>query len=149
MARYFRHTSGIVDNVVKSITFHKFQNEITVLHDGLVKIEADDVSISEWLSVQNCDPIELSAEESAAIIEAERKALVPQSITKVQTMRVLKLHSLWDTFNTILASSQDASDEWTLAIAVERDNPFVVQLAPLLGLSEIAMDDLFIEGSTL
>lgn len=73
MARYFRHTSGIVDNVVKSITFHKFQNEITIIHDGLVKIEADDVLIAEWLSVQNCDPIELSAEESAALIKTIEK----------------------------------------------------------------------------
>lgn len=72
-----------------------------------------------------------------------------ESITKVQTMRVLKVHNLWDTFNAILASSPDAMDEWSLAIAVERNNPFVIQLAPLLGLTETQMDDLFVEASTL
>lgn len=72
-----------------------------------------------------------------------------ESITKVQTMRVLKIHNLWDSFNAILASSTDAMDEWTLAIAVERNNPFVIQLAPLLGLTETQMDDLFVEASTL
>lgn len=73
MARYFKYTSGIVDNVVKSITFHKFQNEITVIRDGLVKIVADDAMVAEWISVQNCDPIELSLEESAALVKAIEK----------------------------------------------------------------------------
>lgn len=73
MTRYFKHSSGIVDNVVKSITFHKFQDEITVIRDGLVKIVADDALIAEWISVQNCDPVELSAQESTELIKAIEK----------------------------------------------------------------------------
>jgi hypothetical protein len=72
-----------------------------------------------------------------------------QSITKIQTMRVLKLHGLWEQFNSLLASNQDAMDEWTLAVEVKRNNPFVIQLAPSLGVTDAQMDELFIEASKL
>jgi len=83
------------------------------------------------------------------LIEDTRPLVVPEAITKVQLMRVLKLHSLWDTFNAILASSQDAMDEWTLALQVERSNQFVIDLAPLLGLTSYELDAYFIEASKL
>lgn len=38
-----------------------------------MKIVADDAMVAEWISVQNCDPIELSAEDSAALIKAIEK----------------------------------------------------------------------------
>jgi hypothetical protein len=72
-----------------------------------------------------------------------------QSITKIQTMRVLKLHGLWEQFNSLLASNQDAMDEWTLAVEVKRNNPFVIQLAPSLGVTDAQMDELFFEASKL
>lgn len=73
MARYFKYEEGIEDNIVKAITFHRFGNELTTIAKGVVKIEADDAAIAEWLSVQNCNPVELGETESAELIKAIEK----------------------------------------------------------------------------
>lgn len=81
---------------------------------------------------------------------AEFKATVPHSITRVQAMKAMKATgALWSDFNTILDSNQDAKDEWSLATELQRNNEFVGMLAPVLGLSDIQIDELFVLGGKL
>jgi hypothetical protein len=87
---------------------------------------------------------------SVARTEEEIRSLtVPISITKVQAMKAMKQAGVWETFKSAIASNEDALDEWTLALDLVRDNPFVAMLAPALGLTDTQIDDLFILGSTL
>ena len=90
----------------------------------------------------NRTPIPRTAEEI-------RDLTIPMSITKVQAMKAMKQAGVWDTFKTAIASNTDANDEWTLALDLVRDNPFILILAPVLGLTDNQIDDLFILGSTL
>ena len=81
--------------------------------------------------------------------EEIRAKTVPKQITKVQGMRAMKNQGLWQTFKTVIKTDEDAEDEWILATALERDNPFVAALAPALGLTESETDALFVLGSTM
>ena len=87
-------------------------------------------------------PIPRTAEEI-------RELTVPISITKVQAMKAMKQAGVWETFKSAIASNEDALDEWTLALDLVRDNPFVAMLAPALGLTDTQIDDLFILGVSL
>jgi hypothetical protein len=81
---------------------------------------------------------------------AERKALVPQTITRVAAMKAMKATgALWSDFNAILDLNQDAKDEWSLATELQRNNEFVGMLSPALGLNDIQIDELFILGGKL
>lgn len=82
-------------------------------------------------------------------IEAERKALVPQSITKVQAMLQLKALGLWDTLKTFLSANEDANDIWVLAISVDRNNSFVPIIAQVVGWDEVQTDNFFMEAVKL
>lgn len=74
---------------------------------------------------------------------------VPQSITRIQAMKILKSMGLWETFKSVLSSNQDAQDEWDLATELQRSNEFVTQLMPVLNLTDTQLDDLFTTASTL
>ena len=75
--------------------------------------------------------------------------IVPSAITKVQAMKQLKALSKWTTFKTVLATNQDAQDEWDLATELQRANPFVAMLTPALNMTAGDIDTLFIEASKL
>ena len=87
--------------------------------------------------------------KTVAELAAERKALVPVQVTKLQAMKAMKQAGIWATFQTALTANVDAPDEWNLALDLRRDNAFVALLAPALGLTEVQLDDLFILASTL
>lgn len=84
------------------------------------------------------------------ITDSEITALCPRSITKLQAMKVMKQFGIWTTFQSVLSSNQDAKDEWDLALDLSRNNPFVTQLAPMIGLTtSLDVDKMFLIGSTL
>lgn len=67
MAKYFRYTRGISDGVVRDINPYRFNGgEIVHVSDTVIRIDATDAQIAEWVGVQNCNPVELSVDESAA-----------------------------------------------------------------------------------
>lgn len=70
---------------------------------------------------------------------------VPETITKVQAMRVMKKYGIWEAFNNYLAQNQDAKDEWELGSVFERYNEYTISGAAAMGISE-QLDALFIEG---
>ena len=75
--------------------------------------------------------------------------VVPSAITKVQAMKQLKALNKWITFKTVLATNQDAQDEWDLATELQRANPFVAMLAPALNMTNADIDTMFINASKL
>lgn len=95
--------------------------------------------------------------KTAEELAADRKAMVPHSITKIQAMKAMKLTdvyavsgtNMWTTFQAVLAANPDANDEWVLAQILERSNPFVSMLSPALNKSDDQIDELFILGGTL
>ena len=75
--------------------------------------------------------------------------VVPDAISRVQAMKQLKALSKWTTFKTVLATNQDAQDEWDLATELQRANPFVAMLAPALNMTNADIDTMFINASKL
>lgn len=74
MAKYFRCTKGISDGVVRDINPYRFNGgEIVHVSDTVIRIDATDAQIAEWVGVQNCNPVELGVEESAAVAKVWMK----------------------------------------------------------------------------
>lgn len=68
MAKYFRYTKEISSGIVRGVTPYRFNaNEIVHMGEAVVRIDASDAQIAEWVGAQNCDPVELPIEEAATI----------------------------------------------------------------------------------
>lgn len=88
-------------------------------------------------------------------------SLVPESVTMRQARLALiesgkfnTLSELNTGINTIITGlpepdSSKAQIEWDYSSRVERDKPFVLSIAPALGLSDLDLDNLFILAGTL
>ena len=79
---------------------------------------------------------------------------VPRSITMRQARRALHQQGLLNTVNSAIDAlpdppKTDAKIEWEYSNEVQRYNGFVSSLAPMLGLTEQDIDNLFILGATL
>lgn len=74
MVKFYKVTTGIENEVVKSINFHRFNNgEVAMIEENVVRVEADEALIVEWIGMQNCDPVALTVEEEAIVIKAYEK----------------------------------------------------------------------------
>lgn len=98
------------------------------------------------------------AEKDAAIaadIEAKRKASVPVSVTRRQAKQALLLNGLLANVQPAIDAIPDAAQramiqiEWDDSQVFERDRPALIALGSALGLSDIQLDNLFIEASQL
>lgn len=75
MVKHYTYERTIENNVVKDLNLHRF-DETSVSHFkhagvNIIRIEADEVQILEWVGVQNCNPIELDP-AIVAVIEKEK-----------------------------------------------------------------------------
>lgn len=132
-----------------------------VIENGKVTnvIVADESFIADYKA--HCTPYEEVHEDDTLVarigddyvdgkfITPSIGATVPKSITRIQAMKVMKSMGLWEAFKAVLASSQDAQDEWDLATQLDRNDPFVDQLMPALNLTSDQLDILFTQASTL
>lgn len=80
--------------------------------------------------------------------------VVPQSVTMRQARLALHAAGLLASVDAAIASMQEpaktaAAIEWEYASAVERNAGLVPAMAAALGMSEAAIDDLFITAATL
>lgn len=98
------------------------------------------------------------AEKDAAIaadIEAKRKASVPASVTRRQAKQALLLNGLLANVQPAIDAIPDAAQramiqiEWDDSQVFERNRPALIALGSALGLSDIQLDNLFIEASQL
>jgi hypothetical protein len=79
---------------------------------------------------------------------------VPQSVTMRQAQLALLGAGLLDTVNAAIAAmagdaGRAAQITWATSSAVERGNPLIAALAGALGLTDAAIDALFIQAATL
>lgn len=84
-------------------------------------------------------------------IEANRKAKVPQVVSRRQAKQALLQAGLLDTVDAAIAASSDRSAQidWADAQEFRRDWPALIALQPALGLTDAQIDDLFLLAATL
>lgn len=84
-------------------------------------------------------------------IDAEFKASIPQVISMRQARLVLLNANLLSTVETAIINSTDEAlkIEWEYATEVRRDWESLVTMATALGITELELDNLFIEGAKL
>lgn len=59
IVKYYKVTTGVENEIVKSVNHHRFNNgEIVNVEENVIRVEADEALIVEWLAMQNCDPVE-------------------------------------------------------------------------------------------
>lgn len=91
----------------------------------------------------------------AADIEAKRKASVPVSVTRRQAKQALLLNGLLASVQPAIDAIPDAAQramiqiEWDDSQVFERNRPALIALGSALGLSDIQLDNLFVEASQL
>lgn len=73
----------------------------------------------------------------------------PDFITKLQAMKILKERNLWESVKAILASNEEANEEWMLSSELNRHYPLIQNMAEVLSLSDDDLDDIFIKASKL
>jgi hypothetical protein len=82
-------------------------------------------------------------------LEAERKALVPRTITPRQARLALLQATLLDEVEAMVAADKSMSIWWEYSLEIERNSEHIINAGLALGLSEEQLDNLFIEGSKL
>ena len=87
--------------------------------------------------------------KKAPIVEPEIVIEIPQTITKLQAMKQMKVIGKWEAFKTIIANDEDINDEWVLSDNLNRSYPLVLSVAQLFEFSESDIDNFFIEASKL
>jgi len=119
-------------------------------------------AVAEWatgteLSVPAYDPLAESCRFVAGAWVVEINQPAPPAIPSVVTMRQARLALLATgklaDVDTVIAAMPEpdqsaAKIEWEYATEVKRDWPTLLTLAPLLGLSDADVDQLFIDAST-
>lgn len=90
-------------------------------------------------------------DKTAEELEAEYKATVPTVISMRQARLVLLNANLLDTVETAIANGTDETlkIEWDYAADVRRDWESLMTMATSLGMTELELDNLFIEGAKL
>jgi len=95
------------------------------------------------------------SEEEYALVESPPEVpTVPRSLTMRQARIVLRRANLLSSIDTAIQNlpepdRTEATIEWEYSNEVQRHNGFVAQLATLLGMSELDLDNLFITGAAL
>lgn len=120
-------------------------NPITesVMRDGAEKVNG------KWQYKWRVD--QLSVEQ----IETQRKASVPETVSPAQFREALIDTPygdgvLFDAVEAIVATLERKKQlKWEFATEIRRDNPDVVAIAVALGLTEMQLDKVFIDGSKL
>lgn len=84
-------------------------------------------------------------------LEAERRALVPYSVTPTQGRIQLKQMGLLDQVNQMIEASDDDALKiyWEYSLSWERNNSYISSLANILGMSENDLDNFFIQASQI
>lgn len=93
--------------------------------------------------------------ERQATEASQPSRFVPQSVTMRQARLALLAAGLLDAVDQSIAAIPDATQrkqaqiDWEFAATVDRNSPLVNGLSGALGLTEAALDDLFVNAATL
>ena len=122
-------------------------------HDPLTQAVVDSEPVLiDGVWTQQWEVIALSPEQ----IAANRKALVPASVTRRKARQALLLSGITkEMVTTALQNIPDplerglAMIEWEDSLEFERDRPLVAAMGALFGLNEEQLDELFITAGSL
>lgn len=118
-------------------------NTVRRLSDGAIIPESegnrDWQEYQDWLSVGNIpEPT------------PEQAVIIPKEITMRQArLGLLAIDKLTDIDGAVAGLGEAEQIEWQYAQTVKRDHPIVVELLPMLGLSDVEIDELFLSASQL
>lgn len=93
---------------------------------------------------------ELSDEAAAVALAALRTPITPQSVTRRQAMLALLSAGLLGSIEQLMQSAPDTVRvTWETASTFERNNPLITSIGLQLGLTDEAIDALFVAASQL
>ncbi len=114
------------------------------VRDGVVQD-----SLGNWVHAWKIE------DKSAETIEAEYQATIPQKVTRRQARQALFLAGVASAtveaaINTLPSPQKElAMIEWEDSLEFERHRALVVNMGPLLGLTALQLDQLFITAASL
>lgn len=112
----------------------------------LCEIEGRNASVPAFKG--NTDYDELIASGVVIADYTPPAPVVPQSVTPFQARRALLTAGLLDQVETAVASSNaEVRIAWEYGISVERNSPLTEALGKSLGLSDVQIDQLFIQAA--
>jgi hypothetical protein len=90
-------------------------------------------------------------DKSAEELEAERKAMIPASITPTQGRILLKQMGLLDQVNAMVENAGDPALQiyWEYSLSWDRENPYISSMANLLGMGEEDLENFFVQASAI
>jgi hypothetical protein len=126
-----------------------------IINNGLVEnlVVADYPLSDNW--VEASDEAQIGGIYDGEFHPAPPASIVaPSSITPRQARLALLAADLLDAVESAFAKlpaqqRKAAQIEWQYASAIKRNSPLVSQFGPLLGLTEVQIDELFVSGSQL
>jgi len=76
---------------------------------------------------------------------------IPKSLTPRQVRLILNQYGLRSNVETAIANSNDYNikDWWEYSLEYDRDNAILVSMATSIGLSNVQLDQMFIDGAKL
>ena len=89
------------------------------------------------------------AEQEAKYLADKAKALVPKTITPRQARLVLLGAGLLDDIEVLLATDKAMQIWWEYSLEIDRDNAHIATAGTALGLTELQLDEFFIDASKL
>ena len=106
-----------------------------------------DLTIDEANDLFTYAVIDKTAEE----LEAERKAMIPASITPTQGRILLKQMGLLDQVNAMVENAGDPALQiyWEYSLSWDRENPYISSMANLLGMGEEDLENFYIQASAI
>lgn len=94
--------------------------------------------------------ITIAGDGTTPIIPPAIPQVVSMRQARIALLRINKLSSIASAISALPSpQKQEAEITWEYSQEVQRNNGFVSQIAPLLGMSEQDLDNLFIEASKL
>lgn len=93
--------------------------------------------------------IKTKLQQETEYLEAKFKATVPSSITPRQARLKLLEADLLDNLEAVITTNRAWQIEWEYATEVQRDSPLIAAVAVQAGLTELQIDQMFIEASKL
>jgi hypothetical protein len=83
-------------------------------------------------------------------IAITRAPSIPQSVSPLQARKALKQQSMLLTVQAAVdAANEDTQMAWEYATSFDRQSPFVLGMASVLGWTELELDGLFVLAATL
>jgi hypothetical protein len=154
---FFLMTNYIIDNL-----FYSFFNAAGYLIEPVVVIDVtqDNFSIEETNIIPDFFSGKAMAfdKDTWSVINKEKydrdfkaykKSLVPLEVQMWQARAILEQAWYKPKIDAALASDVVARNKWEYATVVKRTDDIVVGMSPLLSLTELQIDDLFIAASKL